>query len=254
MKIVIVGGTGLIGAKLVNRLSGSGYEVLSASPASGVNTITGEGLDEALKDADVVVDVTNPPFFKGESALEFFETSGRNLLAAGAAAGVKHHVVLSVVGTDRLQDSNYFRAKMAQENLVRHSGIPFTIVHSTQFFEFVGAIARSGIQVDVIRMSPAFVQPIASDDVVEFMAGIIIGNPVNEITEVAGPEKFRLDELVRKYLAAVQDEHEVITDITTPYFGAMLNEETLVPAGGARIGTVRYEDWIKQPDNRQLLK
>jgi uncharacterized protein YbjT (DUF2867 family) len=254
MKIVVIGGTGLIGRKLVDWLISLGHEVTAASPASGVNTITGEGLDEALKDAAVVVDVTNPPLFKGGSALEFFETSGHNLLAAGARAGVKHHVALSIVGTDRLQDSDYFRAKMAQENLVRQSGIPYTIVHSTQFFEFIGAIARSGMQGETIRMSPAFVQPVASDDVVAAMADIIVGKPVNGIIEVTGPEKFRLDELVRKYLAVMEDEHEVITDIHALYFGVELNDRSLVPGENSRIGTVCYKDWISQPDNQFLLK
>lgn len=254
MKIVVIGGTGLIGSKLVSSLSSSGHEVMAASPASGVNSITGEGLAEALTGADVLVDVTNPPIFKDGSAQEFFETSGRNLVAACATAAVKHHVALSVVGTDRLQESAYFRAKMAQENLVRQSGIPYTIVRSTQFFEFVGAIARSGIQGDVIRMSPAFIQPIASDDVAAAMAGIAVGQPVNGIMEVAGPEKFRLDELVRKYLAAMQDDRDVITDTATPYFGAVLNEETLIPGENAHTGTLRYEEWIREPENQRLLK
>lgn len=254
MKIVVMGGTGLIGKKLVSSLTSLGHEATASSPASGVNTLTGEGLDEALKGADVVVDVTNSPLFKGESALEFFETSGRNLLAAGARAGVKHHVVLSVVGTDRLQDSAYFRAKMAQENLVKQSGISFTIVRSTQFFEFIGAIARSGVQGETIWMSPAFIQPVASDDVVAAMADLLVGKPVNTIVEIAGPEKFRLDELVRKYVAVMNDEHEVITDIHAPYFGVELKDSSLIPGKGSRIGTVRYEDWISQPVNQRLFK
>lgn len=254
MKIVVMGGTGLIGKKLVNMLTGLGHEVTASSPASGVNALNGEGLDEALKDATVVVDVINSPLFKGGSALEFFEAAGHNLLAAAARAGVKHHLVLSVVGTDRLQGSDYFRAKMAQENLVRQSGIPYTIVRSTQFFEFIGAIARSGIKGEMIRMSPAFIQPVASADVVSAMADTIVGNPVNGIVEIAGPEKFRLDELVRKYLSVMKDEREVMTDIHMSYFGVELNEDSLIPGANPRMGTVRYEDWISEPANQLLLK
>lgn len=254
MKIAVIGGTGLIGKKLVNKLTALSHEVVAASPASGVNTITGEGLNDALNGVTVVVDVTNPPFFKGESAIEFFETSGRNLLAAAAKAGVKHHVVLSVVGTGGLQASGYFRAKQAQENLVKLSGIPYTIIHSTQFFEFVGAIARAGIQGDIIRMPPAFIQPIASDDVVAAMADIIAADPVNSTIEIAGPEKFRMDELVRKYLAVMKDERDVITDMKALYFGAELNEGSLVPAEGSRKGAMRYEEWIGQPENQRLFK
>lgn len=254
MKIVVMGGTGLIGKKLVNRLTAPGHEVTASSPASGVNALSGEGLDEALKDAAVVVDVINSPLFKGGSALEFFEAAGHNLLAAAARAGVKHHIVLSVVGTDRLQGSDYFQAKMAQENLVRQSGIPYTIVRSTQFFEFIGAIARSGVQGETIRMSPAFIQPVASDDVVAAIADIVGGNPVNGIVEIAGPEKFRLDELVRKYLAVMKDEREVTTDVHMSYFGVELNEDSLIPGADPRIGTVRYEDWISEPANQLLLK
>lgn len=254
MKVVVMGGTGLIGKKLVDRLRSSGHEVTAASPASGVNTVTGEGLNEALKDAAVVVDVTNPPLFKGTSALDFFESSGQNLHAAGARAGVKHHIVLSVVGTERLQDSDYFRAKLAQEKLAIQSGIPYTILHSTQFFEFIGAIARSGMQGDSIRMSPAFIQPVASDDVVAVLAGIVEDEPVNNIIEVAGPDKFRMDELVRKYLAVMNDDHEVITDIHAAYFGTELNDNSLIPGEHPRIGTIRYEEWINEPANRLLLK
>lgn len=254
MKIVVMGGTGLIGKKLVNRLTVPGQEVTASSPASGVNVLNGEGLDEALKDATVVVDVINSPLFKGGSALEFFEAAGRNLLAAAAKAGIKHHVVLSVVGTDRLQGSDYFRAKMTQENLVRQSGIPYTIVRSTQFFEFIGAIARSGVQGETIRMSPAFIQPVASDDVVAAMADMVVGNPVNGIVEIAGPEKFRLDELVRKYLSVMKDEREVMTDTHMSYFGVELKEDSLIPGANPRMGTVRYEDWISEPANQLFIK
>ena len=201
MKIVVIGGSGLIGTKLVNRLRQKGHEVVAASPNSGVNTITGEGLAEALAGAQVVVDVANSPSFEDKAVLEFFETSGRNLLAAEAAAGVGHHVALSVVGTDRLPDSGYFRAKMAQENLIKASGIPYTIVRSTQFFEFVGGIAQSGTDGQTVRLSPALLQPIVSDDVAAAMADVAVGAPVNGTVEIAGPEKVPLDELVRRFLA-----------------------------------------------------
>jgi uncharacterized protein YbjT (DUF2867 family) len=202
MKIVIIGGSGLIGSKLAERLRRHGHEVLAASPASGVNTITREGLAEALFDAEVVVDVANSPSFDDRAVLEFFETSGRNLLAAEAAAGVRHHVALSVVGSDRLPDSGYFRAKLAQERLIEASGIPYTIVRSTQFFEFVGAITQSGADGQTVRLSPALFQPIMSDDVADAMADAALGAPVNGTIEIAGPERIPLDESVRRYLRA----------------------------------------------------
>lgn len=254
MKIAVIGGTGLIGKKLVNRLSAAGHDVLAASPATGVNTITGEGLEEALSKTDTVVDVTNPPFFKGESALEFFETSGHNLLAAAAKAGVKHYLVLSIVGTERLQQSDYFQAKQVQENLVRGSGIPYTIVHSTQFFEFVGAIARAGVEGENYRIPKAFIQPIAADDLVDELAAIVLDKPANGMVEVAGPQKFRMDELVRQYLAGIQDERMVIADAGAAYFGAVLNDASLIPGEGARLGTTRFEEWISQPENQRLFK
>lgn len=250
MKIVVIGGSGLIGSKLVNKLSQLGHEVIAASPASGVNTITGEGLDAALTGAEVVVDVANSPSFEDNAVMEFFQTSGRNLLAAEATAGVKHHVALSVVGTDRLQGSGYFRAKQAQENLIKQSAIPYSILHSTQFFEFVGSIAKSGTSDGKIHMSPALVQPIASDDVVAAMADITVGAPLNSTVEVAGPEKIRLDELVRKYLTVMQKNQEVETDIHAPYYGVELNDQSLTPGANPRIGDIRYNDWISQPDNQ----
>lgn len=254
MKIVVMGGTGLIGKQLVNQLSGMGHAVIAGSPASGIDAITGEGLNEAFAGADVIADVTNAPLFKGEAASEFFETAGRNILEAAKRAGVKHQVVLSVVGTDRLQESGYFRAKQVQENLASGSGIPYTIVRSAQFFEFIGAIARAGVSGDVVRMSSAFIQPAASADVVSILAAVITGKPVNGIVEAAGPDKFRLDELVRKYLSVMDDDREVVTDGQALYFGAQLQEGTLVPGGEARLGATHYADWISKPENQRLLK
>lgn len=246
MKIVVIGGSGLIGSKLVNKLRQRGHEVLAASPASGVNTITGEGLAEALVGAHVVVDVANSPSFEDKAVLEFFETSGRNLLAAEVAAGVKHHVALSVVGTDRLAESGYFRGKIAQEKLIKAAKIPYTIVHSTQFMEFLGGIAQSGTEGQTVRLSPAFVQPIASDDIAEAMADYTLGAPVNGVVEVAGPERVRLAELVQRYLTAMQDPRKVVADAHARYFGAELKDDTLVPAGKPRLGATRFEEWFAQ--------
>ena len=249
MKIVVIGGSGLIGSKLVNTLNQLGHEVLSGSPQSGVNTITGEGLDEALSGADVVVDVANSPSFEDNAVMEFFETSGRNLLGAEAKAGVKHHIALSVVGTERLQGSGYFRAKLAQEKLIKESGIPYSLLHSTQFFEFVGGIIQSGVIGDTIHMSPAFIQPVASDDVVAELAKITVGEPLNSTVEVAGPEKIRLNELVKKYLTLKNDTREVIADTHTPYFGVEINDQSLTPGENPTVGTIRYDDWISLPGN-----
>jgi len=249
MKIVVIGGSGLIGSKLVSSLEKLGHQVIAASPQSGVNTITGEGLEDALKGADVVVDVANSPSFEDNAVMEFFQKSGKNLLAAEAAAGVKHHVALSVVGTERLQGSGYFRAKLAQEKLIKESGIPFSLLHSTQFFEFVGGIVQSGTIGDTIHMSPANIQPIASDDVVAAMTSITIGLPVNGTIEVAGPEKIRLNDLVQKYLGLKGDKREVIADTHAPYFGMEINDQSLTPADNARLGSIRYDDWIAQPGN-----
>lgn len=246
MKIVIIGGSGLIGSKLAGKLSQLGHEVVAASPSSGVNTITGEGLDEALKDAQVVVDVANSPSFEDKAALEFFETSGRNLLAAEATAGVKHHIALSVVGTDRLQDSGYFRAKLVQENLIKASGIPYTILHSTQFFEFVNAIAQSGTVGQEVHMSPALIQPISSDDVVEAMTDISIGPPLNTTIEVAGPERLGLDKLVERFLHISKDPRHVISDTHARYFGVALNDQSLTPGDNPRIGAIHFEDWLTE--------
>jgi uncharacterized protein YbjT (DUF2867 family) len=245
MKIVVIGGSGLIGSKLVSILRSRGHEVLAASPDSGVNTITGEGLPEALAGAQVVVDVANSPSFEDAAVKKFFETSGTNLLAAEARAGVRHHVALSVVGTERLPDSGYLRAKLIQENLIKNSGIPYSILRSTQFFEFIGRIAQSSADGNSVRVSGALFQPILSSDVVAALADVTLGSPVNGIVEVGGPERFRMDELVRRVLRANGDQREVITDAHALYFGADLNDESLVAGSGARIGSMRFEDWLK---------
>ena len=245
MKIVVIGGSGLIGTKLVNKLRQHDHEVLAASPSSGVNTVTGEGLAQALAGAQVVVDVANAPSWEDNAVLAFFETSGRNLLAAEAAAGVGHHVALSVVGTDRLLTSGYFRAKMAQENLIKASKIPYTILRSTEFFEFVSGIAQSATDGQTVRLSPALVQPIASDDVADALADIAVGKPVNGRVEVAGPERIRLDELVRRYLSAKRDARKVMTDVHARYFGTELNDQSLTPGDNPRIGKTRFKDWLK---------
>jgi uncharacterized protein YbjT (DUF2867 family) len=246
MKIVVIGGSGLIGTKVVSNLRQHGHEVLAASPASGVNTITGEGLAEALKGALVVVDVANSPSFEDKAVLEFFETSGRNLLAANAAAGVGHHVALSVVGTDRLLASGYFRAKMAQENLIKASSIPYTIVHSTQFFEFVGGIAQAATEGQTVRLPPVLMQPIASDDVAAFVADAALAEPLNGMFEIAGPEPIRQDDLVRQFLDATRDVRTVIADPKALYWGAAVNDQTLMPGDNPRLGTIRFEDWLRR--------
>jgi uncharacterized protein YbjT (DUF2867 family) len=252
MKIVVIGGTGLIGSKVVNILRQAGHEVVAASPSTGVNTITGDGLAAALAGAQVVVDVANSPSFEDKPALEFFETSGRNLLAAEKAADVKHHVALSVVGTDRLIGSGpgslsgYFRAKMAQENLIKASGIPFTIVHATQFFEFTNGIAQSGTDGSTVRLSPVLMQPMAADDVAAAMAEAALADPVNGMIEVAGPDQIRQDELVRQFLAATGDTRKVITGDDARYFGIEVNDQSLVPGANPRLGTIRFKDWLSR--------
>jgi uncharacterized protein YbjT (DUF2867 family) len=246
VKIVVIGGNGLIGTKTVRRLRDKGHEVVAASPRSGVNTITGEGLADALGGAQVLVDLANSPSFADKEALEFFETSGRNLIAAETAAGVKHHVALSVVGTERLLDSGYFRAKMAQENLIKGSRIPYTIVRATQFFEFMGAIAQSGTVGNALHLPPALMQPIASDDVADVMAEVALGAPVNGMIEIAGPERIRLDELIRRFLRATDDPREVVTDNQALYYGITVNDQSLVPGDRPRLGAIRLEDWLRQ--------
>jgi uncharacterized protein YbjT (DUF2867 family) len=251
MKIVVIGGTGLIGSKLVGVLRQRGQEVLAASPDSGVNTLTGEGLAEALAGAQVVVDLANSPSFEDTAVMKFFETAGRNLLAAEAAAGVSHHVALSIVGTDRLPDSGYLRAKLAQERLIKASGIPYTILRSTQFFEFMGSVADSFSDGKTIRVPPALVQPIFSDDVVAALADLVLAKPANATLEVAGPEKLRFDELIRRVLANNHDARKVTTDVHARYFGTELNDQSLVPASTApRIGATRFESWLTRSTSR----
>jgi len=246
MKIVVIGGSGLIGTKLVSLLRQSGHEVVAASPSSGVDTLTGEGLADALAGAQVVVDVANSPSFEDKAVLEFFQTAGRNLLAAEAAAGVKHHVALSVVGTDRVPSSGYFRAKLAQESLIKASKIPYTIVRSTQFFEFVGAIAQSATDGPTVRLPPALMQPVVSDDVAATMADVAVGKPVNGTIELAGPEAIRMDELVRRFLIANRDARRVTTDGSALYFGAKVDDRSLTPGDRPRIGSTRFEDWLRR--------
>ena len=246
MKIVVIGGSGLIGSKLVNKLCESGHEALAASPTSGVNTLTGEGLAEALKGASVVVDVSNAPSWEDAAVLKFFETSTRNLLSSETAAGVGHHVALSVVGTERLLESGYFRAKIAQENLIKRSAIPYSIIRATQFFEFVKSIADLSTDGNEVRLPPALIQPMAADDVASAVARIAMGSPLSGTVEVAGPEKFRLDELIRRGLAARKDPREVITDPHARYYGVKVSESTLVPGNDARLGETRFENWLSQ--------
>jgi uncharacterized protein YbjT (DUF2867 family) len=246
MKIVVIGGSGLIGSKAVERLRNRGHDVVAASPNSGVNTITGEGLAQALEGARVVIDLANSPSFEDQAVLEFFETSGRNLTAAEAAVGVKHHVALSVVGTDRLQGSGYFRGKMAQENLIKSGGIPYTIVRSTQFFEFMGAIAQSGTVGQSVHVSSAYVQPIAADDVADAVTHVALSAPLNGTIEIAGPERVRLSELVGQLLTETKDPRKVIADSHAPYFGVELDDRSLVPGDNPRIGPTRFGEWLSR--------
>ena len=246
MKIVVIGGTGLIGSKLVKKLREHGHEAVAASPNSGVNSVTGEGLADALKGASVVVDVTNSPSWEDAAVLKFFETSTRNLLANEAAAGVGHHVALSVVGTERLLESGFFRAKLAQENLIKASSIPYSIVRATQFFEFVKPIADFSTVGNQVRLPPALFQPMAADDVASAIARIATNSPVNGMVEIGGPEQFRLDELARRDLAARQDPREVISDPHAGYYGIQVTERALVPDDNAQLGETHFEDWLDQ--------
>ncbi len=245
MKIIVIGGTGLVGSKVVTKLRESGVEAVAASPDSGVNTITGEGLAEVLTGASVVIDVSNSPSFEDAAVLAFFETSTRNLLAAEAAAGVRHHVALSVVGTERLAESGYFRGKIAQEKLIQDGPIPYSIVHATQFFEFMKSIAAGATDGDTVRLAPALVQPMAAEDVANAVVRVALGTPVNGVVEVAGPEPFRLDELIRRYLDALDDQRSVVADPRARYFGALLGERTLMP-DDARLGEIGLDDWLKR--------
>jgi uncharacterized protein YbjT (DUF2867 family) len=246
MKIVVIGGSGLIGSKLVNELRSRGHEVVAASPNTGVNTLTGEGLAEALAGARVVVDVANSPSFEDKDVMDFFVTSGRNLLAAEASAGVKHHVALSVVGTQRVADSGYLRAKAVQENLIKASPIPYTIVESTQFFEFIERIAKGSEVEGVYRLSPALIQPIASNDVVAALVDVTLGEPVNDTVEIGGPEALPLDELAREVMNATGDSHKIVADARARYFGAVLDDTSLVPGPNARLSTNKFGDWLRQ--------
>jgi uncharacterized protein YbjT (DUF2867 family) len=244
MKIIVIGGTGLIGTKVVKNLRNKGHEVVAASPSKGINSVTGEGLAAALVGAKVVVDVANAPSWEDKAVLEFFETSGRNLLAAEAAAGVGHHVALSVVGTERLLASGYFRAKMAQENLIKASPIPYTIVRATQFFEFVGGIAQAATEGQTVRLPPVLMRPVVSDDVAAVMAEAALAKPLNGTVDLAGPEPIRQDDLVRQFLNATGDARTVITDPKALYYGIAVNDQSLTPGDNPRLGPTRFADWL----------
>jgi uncharacterized protein YbjT (DUF2867 family) len=247
MKVVIIGGTGLIGSKLVAGLRTHGHESIAASPDTGVNTLTGEGLADVLRGASVVVDVSNSPSFEEAAVMTFFTTSTRNLLEHAAAAGVRHYVALSVVGTGRIPGSPYLRAKNAQETLIKSGGIPYSIVHATQFFEFVKRIADEATDGKTVRLPPVLIQPMAADDVARAIGRVAVGAPLNGTVEVAGPQKFRFDELIRQDLAARNDPRQVVVDPHAQYFGAELSERSLIPADDARLGETRFEEWLNQP-------
>ncbi|MBN3752175.1 SDR family oxidoreductase [Paraburkholderia sp. Tr-20389] len=250
MKIVIIGGTGLIGSKTAAILRQAGHDVASASPRSGVNTITGEGLNEALAGTEVVIDLSNSPSFEDKAVLEFFEASGRNLRSAEANAGVRHHVALSIVGTDRTPENGYFRAKVAQEKLVAASGIPYTIVRSTQFYEFLGGIADSSVDGDTVRLSPGLFQPIAADDVAGFVADAALAAPRNGTVDIAGPERAPFDEIIARYLKAVGDTRRVVRDPEARYFGGLVDEHSLVPLGEALIGRIGLDEWLRRSQSK----
>jgi uncharacterized protein YbjT (DUF2867 family) len=250
MRIVVVGGTGLIGSKTIPILRQAGHEVIAAAPRTGVDTITGKGLKEAVTGTQVVVDLANAPSWEDKAVLEFFETSGRNLLAAEAAAGVRHHVALSIVGTDRMPDNGYFRAKVAQEKLIEASGVPYTIIRATQFMEFLGGIADSGAAGSTVRLSPGLFQPIVSDDVAAITADVALAAPRNGIVEIAGPERAPLDEFVARYLKAVGDPRTVVSDPEARYFGGRVEERSLVPLGDARLGRIGLDEWLRRSKAR----
>ena len=252
MKIVVIGGTGLIGSKLVQQLRLAGHEPLAASPESGVDTYTGKGLEKALKEAEVVVDVSNAPKWDDAAVLDFFRTTSRNIFAAETTAGVRHHVALSVVGSDRVPDSGYLRGKLAQEDVVKASSVPYTILRATQFFEFIGRIADSNTNGDTVHLPPVLVQPQAADDVAAALAEVALGEPVNGIIELAGPEEFRLDELAQRVLTTNNDPRRVTADIHARYFGAELGEQSLTPGDNARIAPTRFEDWLRKSAAPQI--
>jgi uncharacterized protein YbjT (DUF2867 family) len=247
MKVIVVGGTGLIGSKLITLLNIEGNTTVSASPSKGINSVTGEGLDQAFKGADIVIDVTNSPSFEDNAVLDFFKTSTNNIILAATKANVKHYIALSIVGTERLQDSGYFRAKLLQENLIKESTIPFTILRATQFFEFITSIADVATSDQTIKLTSAELQPVAAIDVANTLAKLTNEKPANKIIEVAGPEKIGLDTLVRKVLSANSDQRKVITDDSAPYFGTLqINSDSLTPDDGSTIGNIRYDDWLKE--------
>jgi uncharacterized protein YbjT (DUF2867 family) len=245
MKILVIGGTGLIGSKVVEKLRQKGHEAIAGAPSTGVNTITGEGVKQAVAGAQVVIDLANAPSFEDKAVLEFFETSGRNLLAAEVATGVRHHIALSIVGIDR-SDNGYFRAKVAQEKLIKTSGIPYTIIRSTQFLEFLGGIAASSAHGNMVRLPPCLFQPIAAEDVATVVADVALAAPRNGIVEIAGPERARFDEIVARYLNAVGDPREVVSDPEAPYWGGRVEERSLVPLGEARLGRIGLDEWLRR--------
>lgn len=247
MKFLVIGGSGLIGSKVVQRLTALGHEAIAASPSSGVNTITGEGVAEAMAGVHTVIDLANSPSFEDKAVLEFFQTAGKNIAAAEKKTGVAHHVALSIVGTDRVAaaGSGYMRAKVAQEKIIREAGVPYTIIHSTQFFEFLGSIVQSGAQGDTIASSTGYIQPISSDDVADGVVEVAIAAPRNGVVEIAGPEKLRMSDLLSRFLKDIKDPHKVVGDPKTPYFGAVLEDDSLVPGPGARLGKIDYPAWLK---------
>jgi len=248
MKIVIIGGTGRIGSKVVTRLRDRGHEVVAAAPATGVDVLTGNGLDAALAGASVVIDLANSPSFEDDAALRFFQTAGLNLLAAAKRAGVGHHLALSVVGTEKLTASGYFRAKQAQEALIRDSGLPYTIIHSTQFFEFLPGVIQAAVQGSIVRLSPALVQPIASEDVADAVAWLALQPPANDIVEIAGPERESLCGLAKRFMTLIEDPRELVSDAHAPYFGALLQAETLLPGDLAWKGELNFDRWLELSD------